>query len=189
MKITSLFAVLLLLVIGSCKKDTSSPAQAAVFAFDFNGQHHSFNLDTLQLQVIDTGLTKGKYLTFYPGNASLPKVIFTLTDRSPGYSTNCFSTGPYPGLAANPLCHDSVPSNFCVGFYMQYTDTGIGSVGLYSATDSTSSLILTSCSGGTNGNPAVINATFHCTLTDSTGFISSKQVTNGTLSYVNYTHK
>lgn len=189
MKTTYLFAAILILILAGCKKDTSTTTHPAVFSFDFNGQHHSYNLDTLQLQVIYTGANKGKYLTFYSGNAALPQVVFTLSDRSAGYSSNCFSTGPYPGLASNPLCHDSVPSNFCVGFFMQYTDTGVGTLGLYSAIDSTSSLMLSSCSGVSNGNTAVINATFNCTLTDSSGFISPKQVTNGMLSYIIYTIK
>ena len=189
MKVTYLFTCLFILSIASCKKDSTPAAQPAVFSFDFEGVHHSFSLQQLQLQVIDTGSAKGRYLSFNTGNSALPQVQFTIIDRSAGfYSANCFSTGPYPSLAGNIACHDSIPSNFCVGFFMQYVDTALGRVGLYARNDSVSILNLTSCTGGGSA-PAIINATFNCVLTDSTGFISPKLVTNGQLSNITYIHK
>ena len=189
MKIKFLLAVLIILTIASCKKDSTTTTHAAVFSFDIDGQHRSFNMGQLQLQVIDTGAAKGKYLSLNTGNGALPQVQFNITDRSQGYSTSCFSPGPYTAFTSNPLCNDSIATNFCVGFYMQYTDTGVGRVALYATNDSVSLLTLTSCANGLNGKPDTLNATFSCVLTDSTGFISPKHITNGQLSYITYTHQ
>ncbi len=181
-----LLAALLMISIAACKKDPSQTTPTAVFSFDISGQHRTFNMSQITLQVIDTGAAKGKYLSFNNGSGTLPKVQFTLADRSPDYQSDCFSVGPYPSLAANSLCNGNSPSDFCVGFYMQYIDTGVGQLGLFAVNDSTSSFTLTSCTGGTNGKPGTMNGTFSCLLTDSTGFISPKQVTNGQLSYITF---
>jgi hypothetical protein len=188
MKLKTLVILAVISGFASCKKDTAPVTQPSVFSFDFEGTHHSFALGQLQLQVIDTGASKGKYLSINTGNSAFPQVQFSLADRSNNYNANCFSTGPYPSLAGNAVCHDSVVSGFCVGFFMQYVDTGIGKVGLYAANDSVSLLTLITCSNGVNGAPTTINGTFSCVLTDSTGFISPKHVTNGQLSNITYLH-
>lgn len=189
MKLKYLFAALTILLIASCKKDTAPATQPSVFSFDIEGVHHAFTLNQLPLQVIDTGAAKGKYLSFNTGTGAFPQVQLTLADRSNNYTTNCFSTGPYPSLAANSICHDSIPSNFCVGFFMQYVDTGVGKVGLWAVNDSTSLFTLTSCNGAGNGSKVIINASFNCVLTDSTGFISPKHITNGLFSNVDYINR
>ena len=186
MRITYLLVAFIFLGLAGCKKDTSQATPPAIFSFDFNGQHRSFNMTQLTLQIIDTGAAKGKYLSFKTDAGSLPRVQFTLADRSPDYNAECFSVGPYPSIVANSLCNGNSHSAFCVGFYMQYIDTGIGQVGLYAVNDSLSYLTLASCTGGLNGKPSTLNATFNCILTDSTGFISPKQVTNGQLSNLSY---
>ncbi len=186
MKLGYLFIAFTMFCFASCKKDNTPKAQPAIFSFDFEGVHHSYTLSQLQLQVIDTGAAKGKYLTLSNGNSALPKVQFTISDRTNNYGATCFSTGPYSALSSNALCNDSIQSNFCVGFFMQYIDTGVGKVGLYAISDSVSSLTLASCANGVNGSATVINGTFSCVLTDSTGFISPKHVTNGVLSNIGY---
>ena len=189
MKTLSLTALLALLLLAACKKDTSTTTPPATISFDFEGSHHSFTLNQLQLQTVDTGAAKGKFLSINTGTTAFPQVQFVITDRSTDYTSPCFSTGTYPSLAGNTACHDSIGSNFCVGFFMQYTDTGVGVVGLWAVPDSTSLLTLASCSGGTSTGTDVINGTFSAVLTDSTGFITPKHVTNGVLSNVRYTHK
>ena len=189
MKTAHLLLLFALVFFAACKKDTSTTTPPATFSFDFEGNHHSFNLNQLQLQVIDTGAAKGKYLSFNTGTSAFPQVQFSIADRSTDYTSPCFSSGAYPSLAGNTLCHDSIGSNFCVGFFMQYTDTGVGRVGLWAIPDSVSVLTLASCSGGSTAGTDVINATFSCILTDSTGFVSPKHVTNGVLSNVRYSHK
>ena len=186
MKLRYLLIALTVFFFSSCKKDNTPQAQPDIFSFDFEGAHHSYTLSQLQLQVIDTGALKGKYLTLSNGNSSLPKVQFTISDRTNNYGATCFSTGPYSALSSNTVCNDSVTSNFCIGFFMQYTDTGVGKVGLFARNDSTSLLNLASCVNGVNGSASVISGTFSCVLTDSTGFISPKHVTNGILSNVGY---
>ena len=187
MKLKYLLLSFIIMAFAGCKKETPATVQPGIFSFDFEGAHHSFNVDSLKLQVVDTGANKGKYLSIYTGNNSLPQVLLTITDRTNNYAANCFSPGPYASLAANAVCHDSIQSGFCVGFFMQYTDTGVGKVGLFAANDSVSVLTLTSCTNGVNGAPSTVNGTFSCVLTDSTGFISPKHVTNGVLSNIRYT--
>jgi len=186
MKFKYLFLAFIIIAVTSCKKEATVTIPPSIFSFDFEGTHHAFNIGQLTLQVIDTGASKGKYLTLYTGNTSLPQVLFTIADRTNNYGANCFSSGPYPALGSNAACHDSIMSNFCVGFFMQYTDTGVGKVGLYATNDSTSSLTLISCNNGVNGLPSTVNATFSCVLTDTTGFISPKHITNGVLSNIIY---
>ena len=182
MKIKLLFAIVIVLALAACKKDAAKVAQP-VLEFDINGTHHSFVMDTAKLQIVDTGSAAGKFLVLFTGYGALPQVRLIITDRTFDRNAPCFPTGFYPNLAYSSACNDTIPNNFCLGFSMQYVDTGFGHIATLDVNDSTSALNLVSCAG----TPSLINGTFNCTLIDPNGVAAPRTVTNGKLSNMIYT--
>jgi hypothetical protein len=173
-------------MLASCKKDNSSSATGpATIEFDIDGVHHTFNLPILNRNETDTGLLQGKSLDMVTDSWILPQVWFKVIDKSYAYKDKCFLTGNYPAVAGNPFCQDTIPAHLCLGFFMQYADTGgVGLFGTFSLNDSLSSLNVTSCTA--KDSIHVLNGIFSCTLIDSTGRHNPKQVSNGKLTNIQF---
>ncbi len=166
--------LLCLLMAAACKKQASPDPH---IEFDMDGTHYSYPLGDGQLQ---TPNGQRKILTVSTAvNFSLNAAQLTLFDEQSQLSSDLMSTGTYHNFYADGSCQDTAISG-CLGYSLMVMQPE-GVWMLYFA-DSTSGLIVTSCTG----NPPVINATFTGSVSDPNTATQLHQVTNGKLVNATY---
>ena len=186
MKLRLPFALLFLLLLGSCKKDAGNPN--GVISFTINGSSKSLsiytntlvNLDTLNIQektlvLASAGVVSGPALNNGVG------LVIEQNLALPG--SGSFALGPYRDAAFNANCTgNGIYPAGCSTFYFSYYDPTLGNL-TPSSTDSAGYLYLTAFSN----SPELVSGTFSCQVSDSHGNLY--QVTGGSFTNVPFVNQ
>ena len=176
MKLNMFLALTTLLLIASCKKDTSSTN--GVITFTINGSSKSLNIYTNTLVNLDTLNIQEKTLVLasagvVSGPALNNGVGFVIEQNLALPGSGSFALGPYRDAAFNANCTgNGIYPSGCSTFYFSYYDPTLGSL-TPSSTDSTGYLYLTAFSN----SPDLISGNFSCQVSDGNGNLY--QVTAG----------
>ena len=175
MKTIPAYFLLLCLLIGSCKKDTSN---LGIITLSLNGTAKSYSIYTNALTNIDTLGIQGKTLVLasagvVAGPALNTGVAVVLEQNLALPGSASFSLGAYKDVQFDTACNGPVAFPVgCSGFIFSYYDMSMGSLN-QSSTDSTGLLTVTAFSSSSN----LISGTFSCQMSDVNGALY--QVTNG----------